>query len=50
MAEITYEELINISGGGKKGIWTAVGVVLSVLGTLIAGIIDGYLRPLKCNK
>lgn len=50
MAEITNEELITITGGGKKGVWGIIGVALGVIGTLIAGIIDGYLRPLTCNK
>ena len=50
MQKITNEELINITGGGKKGVWGVVGAVLGIIGTLIAGIIDGYLRPLPCNK
>jgi len=50
MAEITNDELINISGGGKKSLLGIIGVALGVIGTLIAGIIDGYLRPLTCNK
>lgn len=50
MEEITNNELITINGGGKKSLWGAFGIVLGVIGTLIAGIIDGYLRPLTCNK
>ena len=50
MVEVTNEELTFICGGGKGGIWASIGVVLGVLGTLIAGIFDGYLRPLGCNK
>ena len=48
MVEITKEELINISGG--KAPWAAIGVVVSIVATLLAGIIDGYFRPLTCNK
>lgn len=50
MITMTNDELSLISGGGKKGVWATIGIVLGVLGTLIAGIIDGYLRPLGCNK
>jgi len=50
MVEITNNELITIYGGGKKGMWATIGIALGVLGTLIAGIIDGYLRPLGCNR
>jgi len=50
MAEITNDELRNIYGGGKKGLFRMIGVALGVIGTLVAGIIDGYLRPLTCNK
>ena len=40
-------ELNSISGGGALAweILTGIGVVI----TLIAGIFDGYMRPLKCN-
>lgn len=50
MAEITHEELNEIHGGGKKSLFGIIGIALGVIGTLIAGIIDGYLRPLTCNK
>ncbi len=43
---LTNEELLNI-GGGKVS-WQLVGAVMGLF-TLIAGIVDGYLRPLKCN-
>jgi len=48
--EISNNELIQIKGGGKGGILTSIGIILGVIGTLIAGIVDGYLRPLGCNK
>lgn len=50
MEEITKEQLLNVSGGKKIGIWASIGVALGFLGTLIAGILDGYYRPLGCNK
>jgi len=42
--EITKNELKQIKGGGVGvGILIAAGVVF------IIGVIDGYVRPLKCN-
>ena len=41
------EELMNITGGAVKT------TVLAVIGGVVAfviGVIDGYLRPLSCNK
>ncbi len=41
-------DLINIIGGGtSKFTW---GILIGGLVTLITGMIDGYFRPLKCNK
>ena len=40
-------ELNNVYGGGVKlGWYAAIGGFI----TLVVGIIDGYLRPLSCNK
>ena len=45
--ELSKDELMNIYGGSAKvGFLILIGGIL----TLIVGIIDGYLRPLKCNK
>ncbi len=43
---LTEEEMFNIDGG--KISWQLVGIVGTII-TFIAGIVDGYLRPLKCN-
>ena len=43
---LTKNEMLEVIGGGFN--WTVVGIIAAGL-TLIAGIIDGYLRPLKCN-
>jgi lactobin A/cerein 7B family class IIb bacteriocin len=43
---LSDKDLSNINGGAIK--WT-LGLMIGSLVTLIAGIIDGYLRPLKCN-
>lgn len=42
-------ELMNIIGGAtsKK---IGIGIILAALGSFIVGIIDGFLRPLACNK
>jgi lactobin A/cerein 7B family class IIb bacteriocin len=45
--ELSKYELANIYGGGfKYGIAIGIGAVI----TFIIGVIDGYLRPLKCNR
>lgn len=45
--ELSNQELMNINGGTKK---VTFGLIAGGLITLIIGIIDGYLRPLKCNS
>ena len=46
MRHLEKEELLNISGGGFK--W-GIGMIIAAGATFIAGIIDGILRPLRCN-
>lgn len=46
MKELSKSELIKVTGGAIGWKFLAA-VPLAV--SLIAGIIDGYLRPLKCN-
>lgn len=43
---LTEKEMVNITGGGIN--WTLLSLLAAGL-TLIAGILDGYLRPLRCN-
>lgn len=43
---LTNKELNLVDGGAIK--WT-VGLVIGSFLTLLIGIIDGYIRPLKCN-
>ena len=47
MIKLNDNELLNIEGGA----WS-LGAVLAVGGfvTFIIGVIDGYVRPLRCNK
>lgn len=47
MKEITQEQLKEMNGGGLTAFWVALGIAAVI--TLIAGIIDGYTRPLSCN-
>ncbi len=44
--KLENEELQNIYGGGAGGLFI-LGII--GLGTLLAGIIDGFTRPLPCN-
>ena len=46
MKHLEKEELMNISGGGYK--W-GLGALIAGGVTFIIGLIDGLLRPLKCN-
>lgn len=43
---LTNEDLYNVKGGAIKA-----GVLALIIGgvTFIIGVIDGYLRPLRCN-
>ena len=45
MEVLSQKELITINGG--IGIWTIIGIVSGV--TFIIGLIDGFVRPLKCR-
>lgn len=45
MERIEEDELKNINGGISG--WAIAGIVAG--GVLLAGIIDGIARPLKCN-
>lgn len=46
MIKLTDEELKNIEGGGiNLGLIVGIGAGI----TFIIGVIDGLIRPLKCN-
>lgn len=36
--------------GGKSTKAVGIGIIIAALGSFIVGIIDGFLRPLKCNS
>ena len=44
---LSQEELYNTQGGGLKiGFFAILGGVI----TFVVGLIDGYIRPLSCNR
>lgn len=43
--ELSKNELMNVKGG--IGAWTVIGIIAGVI--FIIGVVDGYVRPLKCN-
>jgi len=45
MKELSSNELNNISGG--NGFAIGLGIIAGI--TFIIGVIDGYVRPLRCN-
>lgn len=44
MKELDRKELMKINGGG-----IGIGLLIGAGIVLIAGIVDGFVRPLKCN-
>ena len=49
---IANNELMTISGGKKKiaNSWIYYGFGVGAIVSFVTGLIDGYLRPLGCNK
>lgn len=46
MLEIKENDLKSIRGGGIS-IWGGIGIVSGII--FVIGVIDGFVRPLKCN-
>ena len=46
MERISKNELMSVNGGGFS---IGLGFLIGGLATFIIGVIDGYVRPLKCN-
>ena len=44
MEKISKNELMSINGGGF-----GLGLLIGGLVTFIIGVVDGYVRPLKCH-
>ena len=45
MEKLSNLELNNVKGG--SGTWLALGIGAIIV--LLAGVIDGWTRPIKCN-
>ena len=45
MRELSDNELMTINGGFSFGLGVAIGAGI----VFLLGVIDGYVRPLKCN-
>ena len=45
MRELNKQEEMNICGGVSP--WVIAGISAAVV--FIIGVVDGYVRPLKCN-
>lgn len=41
-------DLMKINGGGT-GKKIGLGIFFAALGSFLVGVVDGFLRPLKCN-
>lgn len=46
MNKMTKDDLLKVEGGAIR--W-GIGALIAAGVTFIAGLIDGILRPLKCN-
>ena len=44
MIELDKKELMKINGGGL-----GIGLFIGACVVFVCGVIDGYVRPLKCN-
>lgn len=44
---LNKEDLLKINGGGVSA-WAVFGIGAALV--FIAGVIDGFVRPLACNK
>ena len=43
-------ELFNVTGGAIKGLAYIITIGIGAIISLVAGIIDGYMNPIKCRK
>jgi len=44
--ELSKEELMDVTGGG---IGIGTGLIITAITTFVVGVIDGIIRPLRCN-
>ena len=47
MEKVSKQEMMMVDGGI---FWTLGKITIAILGTtFLSGVIDGFIRPLKCN-
>jgi len=46
MKVLNKEEMLKVNGGGISA-WAILGIGAAIV--FIAGVIDGFVRPLSCN-
>jgi len=47
--KLNENELIRVEGGAIKSIGYIIGISVGGIFALLAGIIDGYMNPVKCR-
>ena len=40
---------LKMTIGGGSGKKVGIGIIIAARGSFIVGIVDGFLRPLRCN-
>lgn len=50
LLELSKIELLNVRGGAINALAYIITIGVGALVSLIAGIIDGYMNPIKCRK
>ena len=48
MTKLSNDELESIKGSGIS--WSIIGLAISGIISFIIGVVDGFKRPLKCNR
>lgn len=48
--KLDKKTLLNVRGGAIKGLAYIITLGIGSLVSLIAGIIDGYMNPIKCRR
>ena len=46
---LSNESLLNTIGGASSKNW-GLGILFAALGSFLVGIVDGFIRPLSCNR
>ena len=46
---VLEEETLIKTIGGATAKNVGIGIIIAALGSFLVGLIDGFLRPLKCN-